>query len=85
MHLISFPQRSNQHIITKYIGSQNEHLPRSYPSLSLLSVFPTLLSLGSIAREQSWRMAGECVGKDPFIPSSNQCAVLIHLKALNHP
>lgn len=29
-------------------------------------------------------MTGECGGKDPFIPSSNQCAVLIHLNALNH-
>lgn len=48
MNLINFPQRSNQHIILKYMGSQNEHLPRSYPSLSLPAVLPMLLSLGSM-------------------------------------
>lgn len=84
MNLINFPQRSNQHIILKYMGNKKEHLPRSYPSLSLPSVLQMLLSLGSIARMQSWRMTGECGGKDQFIPSSNQCAIWIHLNALNH-
>lgn len=84
MNLINFPQRSNQHIILKYMGNKSEHLPRSYQSLSLLSVLQMLLSLASIACKQSWRMTGECVGKDQFIPSSNQCAIWIHLNALNH-
>lgn len=84
MNLINFPQRSNQHIILKYKGSKNEHLPRSYPSFSLPSVFPMLLFLGSIAWMESWRMAEKCGGKDQFIPSSNQCAIWIHLNAFNH-
>lgn len=31
MNLINFPQRSNQHIILKYMGSKKEYLPRSTP------------------------------------------------------
>lgn len=53
MNLINFPQRSNQHIILKYMGNKSEHLPRSYQSLSLLSVLQMLLSLASIACKQS--------------------------------
>lgn len=34
MNLINFPQRSNQHIVLKYMGNKSEHLPRSYPSHS---------------------------------------------------
>ena len=81
VNLINFPQRSNQHIILKYMGNKNEHLPRSYPSLSLASVLQMLISLGSIACKQSWGMTE---GRTQFIPSSNQCAIWIHLNALNH-
>lgn len=53
------------------------------PFLSLLShKCYSLWDLLHVSRAEEWR--GNALGRTQFIPSSNQCAIWIHLNALNH-